>query len=130
MYGNEQHWHAAESAITVLTWQPFEMLGAEMRSGRHTLSSGIPRSWQALSTGVAAPTDCPAAKAENVAMIKVDAGPPAAPAEKPDRAGVPAPTNGKDSKAAHPAANGGLPKGVVLRMLLSPAMPFCWLSRC
>lgn len=114
----------------MLTGQPSDTLGPQLRSGRRTRSSGIPHLWQALSTNVAAPAERPAAKAENVAMIKVDAGPPAAPAEKPDRAGAPAPTNGKDSKAAHPAANGGLPKGAALRMLLSPAMLLCWLSRC
>ena len=51
-------------------------------------------------------------------MIKVDAGPPAAPAEKPDKADAPAPTNGKASKAAYPAANGSLPKGVAPGMCM------------
>lgn len=88
-------------------------------------AGGIPHARQTLGmTGAAAPTDRPAAKADNVAMIKVDAGPPAAPAEKPDQAGAPAPTNGKDLKAAHTAANGGLSKGAALRMLQSSSKCF------
>ncbi|KAK9821109.1 hypothetical protein WJX81_006949 [Elliptochloris bilobata] len=74
----------------------------------------------------------PAAKAESIATIKVDAGPPAAPAKKAGDTDVHPPTNGKDSKAAPAAANGGLPLRAAvpakadqkpIKLAVEPAVP-------